>query len=96
MLLYILRWHIDCSNHEELGIGRENLLLAYFLAAASILEPERSTERIAWTKTTTLIQMVVSYFNQVDTSYEQRRAFINDFHNNSARSLDDHGYMHVI
>ncbi|XP_057964387.1 ent-copalyl diphosphate synthase 1 isoform X1 [Malania oleifera] len=76
----IQKWYSEC-NLGELGVSKKTLLLAYFVAAASIFEPERSRERFAWAKTTILLQIVASYFNQQETSYEQRRTFVKEFKN---------------
>lgn len=66
------------SNLQEFGLSRETLLLAYFLAAASIFEPERSVERVAWAKAAVLVEAVASYFNK-ETCIKQRRAFLLKF-----------------
>ncbi|CAI9784774.1 unnamed protein product [Fraxinus pennsylvanica] len=42
-------WY-ENDNLQELGITRKYLLRAYFSAAASIFEPERSNVRLAWAK----------------------------------------------
>ena len=66
-------------NHlQEFGISKETLLSAYFLAAASIFEPERSTERTSWAKTAVLIEAIAYYFNK-ETCIKQRRAFLLEF-----------------
>ncbi|KAJ7950499.1 Copalyl diphosphate synthase [Quillaja saponaria] len=64
-------------NLAEFGLSKENLLLAYFLAAASIFESNRSPERFAWTKTRVLIEAI--RYN-LDTE-ESRRAFEQEFNN---------------
>ncbi|KAL6339780.1 hypothetical protein AAG906_034866 [Vitis piasezkii] len=66
------------SHLQEFGLSRETLLLAYFLAAASIFEPERSVERVAWAKAAVLVEAVASYFNK-ETCIKQRRAFLLKF-----------------
>ena len=47
-------------------MSKRDLLLAYFLAAASIFEPERSQERLAWAKTTVLLETITSYIRDED------------------------------
>ncbi|MED6162586.1 Gly-Xaa carboxypeptidase, partial [Stylosanthes scabra] len=51
----IQEWHLEIGL-EEFGVSKESVLQAYFVAAASIFEPERWLERLTWTKTTTLIE----------------------------------------
>ncbi|XP_054814945.1 ent-copalyl diphosphate synthase 1-like isoform X2 [Prosopis cineraria] len=70
----IQKWHSECGL-EELGLSRERLLLLYFLAAASIFEPERSKERLAWFKTSALMETIKS--NYCDP--QQRKAFVQEF-----------------
>ncbi|XP_035548925.1 (-)-kolavenyl diphosphate synthase TPS28, chloroplastic-like [Juglans regia] len=74
----IQRWYEEC-NLGEFGFSKRALLLAYFLAAASIYEPERSRERLAWVKTTALVETIASYFDKE----EMRRAFLNEFAENN-------------
>ncbi|XP_062145499.1 ent-copalyl diphosphate synthase 1 isoform X1 [Alnus glutinosa] len=74
----IQKWYSDC-NLGDFGLSRRTLLFAYFLAAASIFEPERSNERLAWVKTTALVEAITSYFDEEET----RRAFLHEFRSNS-------------
>nr|QWQ79560.1 TPS2 [Juglans sigillata] len=74
----IQRWYEEC-NLGEFGFSKRALLLGYFLAAASIYEPERSRERLAWVKTTALVETIASYFDKE----EMRRAFLNEFAKNN-------------
>ncbi|XP_058211642.1 ent-copalyl diphosphate synthase 1-like [Rhododendron vialii] len=62
-------------------VGQRSLLLAYYLATASIFEPERSIERMAWAKAATLVEAIVAYFQKEGSSSEQRGAFIREFKN---------------
>ncbi|KAJ4727466.1 Copalyl diphosphate synthase [Melia azedarach] len=70
------KWYEQCKL-ENYGTSRRSLLLAYYVASASIYEPERWQERIAWAKTAVLMETISSYFD----SCEQRRAFVNEFTN---------------
>ncbi len=72
------RWYSDC-NLGDFGLSRRTLLFAYFLAAASIFELKRSNERLAWVKTTALVEAITSYFDEEET----RRAFLHEFRNNA-------------
>ncbi|KAK9086797.1 hypothetical protein Syun_029191 [Stephania yunnanensis] len=74
----LYRWYLLC-NLGEFGVSQKSLLQVYFLATASIFEGHRSTERLAWTRTAALVEAISLYFNNVATTVEQRRAFVNDF-----------------
>ncbi|KAM7527190.1 hypothetical protein LguiB_030600 [Lonicera macranthoides] len=79
----IKQWYEHC-NFGEYGESQESLLLlAYYLATANIYEPERSKERVAWAKTTTLMETIISYFGSKDMSSGQRKAFVHEFKNHS-------------
>ncbi|XP_050910981.1 ent-copalyl diphosphate synthase, chloroplastic [Lathyrus oleraceus] len=62
----IQRWYLE-SELEGFGLTKNSLLFAYFVAAASIFEPERSLERLAWAKTTALLRTLKSYFKDEET-----------------------------
>jgi len=55
--------------------------LAYFLTAASIFEPQRSHERLAWAKTTALLETITSYISDEDL----KKDFVNKFNNHINR-----------
>ncbi|XP_050238848.1 ent-copalyl diphosphate synthase 1 [Mercurialis annua] len=73
-------WFQECEL-EDFGINRRELLLSYFLAAASIFEPERSTERLAWAKTTVFLQAINNFFDDNNSSIEDRTEFVQEFKN---------------
>lgn len=70
------RWHLE-SELEGFGLSKKSLLFAYFVAAANIFEPERSLERLAWAKTTALVETLVSHIKDEET----RSAFVDRFIN---------------
>ncbi|KAJ4955655.1 hypothetical protein NE237_012438 [Protea cynaroides] len=74
----IHKWYVEC-NLEEVGVSRRKLLQAYFVAAASIFEPERASERLAWARVAVLVEAVKSYMEMETTTVDQRREFFNDF-----------------
>ncbi|KAF8401695.1 hypothetical protein HHK36_012641 [Tetracentron sinense] len=78
-------WYTEC-NLRDFGVNRETLLLTYFVAAASIFEPERSKERLAWARTAVLVEAISYFFQYGDCSVEQRRAFLHDFNSSSSSS----------
>ncbi|MED6149246.1 Gly-Xaa carboxypeptidase [Stylosanthes scabra] len=51
----IKRWYMK-TGLEDFGLSKESVLQVYFVAAASIFEPERWLERLAWAQTLTLIE----------------------------------------
>ncbi|KAK4285651.1 hypothetical protein QN277_002321 [Acacia crassicarpa] len=79
----IQEWYSECGL-EKFGVSKDRLLLAYFLAAANIFEPDRSQERLAWVKTCALIHALRSTFEDQD----QRKAFVHEL-NNSSTSLNE-------
>lgn len=54
--------------------------MAYFVAAASIFEPERANERLAWAKTASLVDTLESYFKG-ETSHKDKKTFVDEFKN---------------
>ncbi|CAK9151075.1 unnamed protein product [Ilex paraguariensis] len=83
----IQKWYAEC-NLGQFGLSQRSLLCAYYLAAASVFEPESANVRLAWAKTNTLIATIMSYFDREHTSREQRTAFLHDFRNSSNCSRD--------
>ncbi|KAE9464024.1 hypothetical protein C3L33_04106, partial [Rhododendron williamsianum] len=63
----------------------------YNLYRASIFEPERSIERMAWAKAAILVEAIVAYFQKEGSSSEQRGAFVREFKNwgGQVRDKDD-------
>ncbi|KAL9430942.1 hypothetical protein AB3S75_026186 [Citrus x aurantiifolia] len=74
------KWYAACKL-DKFGMTRRALLLAYFVASASIYEPARWEERIAWAKTAVLVETITSYFDKQKDSCKQRRAFVHEFRN---------------
>ncbi|CAI9095159.1 OLC1v1031038C2 [Oldenlandia corymbosa var. corymbosa] len=74
----MLKWWNEFKL-EEYGLSRENLLVTFFLASASIFEPERSIERYAWAKSWAIIQLLKVYFNNVAVSGDKRGTFLSAF-----------------
>nr|AZB50380.1 terpene synthase 1 [Mesosphaerum suaveolens] len=77
-LSYMQRWYDSC-NVEEFGISRKELLVAYFVAAATIFEPERATERIVWAKTEIVSKMIKAFFGE--DSLDQKTMLLKEFRN---------------
>lgn len=70
----IQKWYSE-SGLGEFGLSTKALLIAYFVAAANIFEPERSHERLAWAKTAALIETITTYVSDP----ELRKAFVKKF-----------------
>ncbi|KAI9119301.1 hypothetical protein K1719_009976 [Acacia pycnantha] len=70
----IQQWYSECRL-GDFGLNRRSLLIAYFVAACSIFEPERSPERIAWAKTVALLETITTYVSDE----EMRNAFVEKF-----------------
>ncbi|WOH02907.1 hypothetical protein DCAR_0522297 [Daucus carota subsp. sativus] len=63
------------SKLEQFGMNENSLLLSYYLAASSLFEPELSHQRFAWAKTEALVETIGSFFENMENSVEQRKAF---------------------
>lgn len=63
------------------GLSKKSLLSAYYIAAASIFEPERSLERLAWTKTAAFLETLASYIKDEET----RTQFVDMFNHSISR-----------
>ncbi|XVF80434.1 hypothetical protein PTKIN_Ptkin15bG0072600 [Pterospermum kingtungense] len=63
----------------DFGVSRRSLLLTYFLAVASIFEPERTQERLAWAKTAFLVETIASSFKNGTKSTALRKAFVHAY-----------------
>ncbi|KAK2359467.1 ent-copalyl diphosphate synthase, chloroplastic [Trifolium repens] len=81
----IQKWYSE-SRLGEFGLSKRDLLLAYFLAAASIFEPERSHERLAWAKTTALLGTITSYASDEHLRKDFVKKF-NDYGNRRDHSI---------
>ncbi|XP_035842765.1 ent-copalyl diphosphate synthase, chloroplastic isoform X2 [Helianthus annuus] len=80
----LYRWYHKSGIEKFETSNITSLLVSYYLAVASIFEPERSAERIAWTKTAILVQTISSYFDSSQLSNEDRTAFLDEFRNRSS------------
>ncbi|KAL0418739.1 UNVERIFIED_CONTAM: Kolavenyl diphosphate synthase TPS5, chloroplastic, partial [Sesamum radiatum] len=78
----LYRWYRNCEL-GEFGLSERSLLQAYYIAAASIFEPEKSGERLAWAKTAALVETIVSHFDRQQLSREKKWAFVDEFRHGS-------------
>ncbi|KAG8389340.1 hypothetical protein BUALT_Bualt02G0219100 [Buddleja alternifolia] len=74
----IQKWYRN-NSVGEFGLSETRLLQAYYIAAASVFEPEKSEQRLAWAKTAILMETIVSQFNAQQLSRDQKRIFVNEF-----------------
>ncbi|KAH6799652.1 hypothetical protein C2S51_036136 [Perilla frutescens var. frutescens] len=81
----IQKWYEDC-NLREFGLSERSLLLAYYIAASSAFEPEKSRERLAWAKTAILAETIASQ----QLSNEQKGEFADEFES-STMLKDENG-----
>lgn len=70
----LTRW-CNKKNLQMYGVCQKRVLQAYFLAAASIFEPERATERLGWASTAVLAEAVSSYFRRSASADSTRKGF---------------------
>nr|QWD59164.1 ent-copalyl diphosphate synthase [Aconitum carmichaelii] len=84
----IQKWYTE-HNLGEFGVTGSTLLKSYFISAASIFELERSSERLAWTKTMMLVEAVSSHLK--NSSDKQNKSFINNFINTKVTMRNTNG-----
>nr|XP_011460569.1 PREDICTED: ent-copalyl diphosphate synthase, chloroplastic-like [Fragaria vesca subsp. vesca] len=80
----IQKWYRDWELGDY-GLSEKTLLTNYFVAAASIFEPERANERLAWAKTACLVDTIV----RSCLSDGDKKAFVDEFKFFS--NMQDHG-----
>ncbi|KAM0857064.1 hypothetical protein ACQ4PT_048739 [Festuca glaucescens] len=64
------------KNLEMYGVSPKSVLQAYFLAASSIFEPNRATERLGWARTAVLAEAVSSHFRRSTSPDTTREGFV--------------------
>ncbi|KAK4792755.1 hypothetical protein SAY86_023190 [Trapa natans] len=90
----IQRWYTE-SEMMGFGMGRKDLLFAYFVAAASIFEPVRAVERLAWAKTLTLVETISSFCHPEGAfCCHERRAFVHEFQSSAGTRDYENGSVH--
>ena len=78
-------------NLGDFGVSGRSLLFTYFMAVASIFEPERSQERLAWAKTAFLVETISSSFDKAMKPNDKlRKSFVQVF-----RSVVDARFSHI-
>jgi ent-copalyl diphosphate synthase len=77
------------------GVTQQSTLRAYFLAAASIFEPSRAAERLAWARTAVLAEAISRCLLKSSNTDDDRTTtaewlvneFVNTDDDNQARSV---------
>lgn len=97
MICQILnRWYAYLNIEER---SYTKLLWSYYLAAASIFEPERWNERVAWAKTVITLDAITSFFARPELSNAVKQAFVDEFTNPQHHHKDEkpwHAVMNVL
>lgn len=88
----INRWYEHLNIEESL---HKRLLWSYYEAAASIFEPEKCSERVAWAKTSILLNTITSLFTRPHFSNVDIQAFLDEF-NNPERNQEDRKSWHTV
>ncbi|PIN03008.1 Copal-8-ol diphosphate hydratase [Handroanthus impetiginosus] len=82
---HMQKWYED-FNLQEFGISKRDLLLTFFLATASIFEPERSGARLAWIKSQVVCNILTTNcFIKEGEFLEQWNQLSTEFGNNQRR-----------
>nr|A0A2K9RG07.1 RecName: Full=Kolavenyl diphosphate synthase TPS5, chloroplastic; AltName: Full=Terpene synthase 5; Short=VacTPS5; Flags: Precursor [Vitex agnus-castus]AUT77124.1 kolavenyl diphosphate synthase [Vitex agnus-castus] len=84
----IRRWYKDCSV-GEFRLAERSLLRAYYIAASTVFEPERSGERLAWAKTAILLETILSQ----KLHSEEKHTVVDEFKHGSI-SISGNGRRH--
>ncbi|KAI3762755.1 hypothetical protein L1987_53196 [Smallanthus sonchifolius] len=72
----IQEWYGHLNIEESLNT---KVLWSYYEAAASIFEPERCNERVAWAKTTVMLNIINSFFSRPRFTNADIQAFVDKF-----------------
>nr|QTW97445.1 CPS4 [Artemisia annua] len=75
---HIQKWSAHPKIEESL---KTRLLWSYYEAAASIFEPERCIERVAWAKTAVICDIITSFYTSPGFSNDDMQAFADEFAN---------------
>ncbi|CAN8247985.1 unnamed protein product [Cochlearia groenlandica] len=83
------KWYEE-NGLDEYGVNRSELIECYYLAAATLFEPERSHERMVWAKSSVLVKAISSSFGE---SSDSRISFFDQFHKYIANAQrNDHQF----
>ncbi|KAG2621155.1 hypothetical protein PVAP13_3NG219900 [Panicum virgatum] len=67
---WLQKWYIE-NGLVDFGVAHQDVLRAYFLAAASIFESSRATERLAWARVSILANTISTHIRK-DSSFRDR------------------------
>lgn len=68
------KWFAE-NGLEAFGVAREDILRAYFLAAACIFEPTRATERLSWARVSVLANIISKYLGSNSSGKKMMERF---------------------
>ncbi|KAF0933696.1 hypothetical protein E2562_019187 [Oryza meyeriana var. granulata] len=71
----VQKWFVE-NDLEAFGVTPEDVLRAYFLAAACIFEPNRATERLAWARVSVLANTISRHFYNDMPSMKRMERFV--------------------
>ncbi|XP_071687661.1 ent-copalyl diphosphate synthase 1-like [Rutidosis leptorrhynchoides] len=80
----IQKWYAHLNIEDSSNM---RLLWSYYLAASSIFEPERCNERVAWAKTSIILDVITSFFSE-DSNIVMKE-FIDEFSNPQHHHKDE-------
>ncbi|KAG8058714.1 hypothetical protein GUJ93_ZPchr0002g26334 [Zizania palustris] len=69
------KWFVE-NDLGAFGVAPEDVLRAYFLAAACIFEPNRATERLAWARVSVLANTISRHFYRDMSSMKRMERFM--------------------
>ncbi|KAI7728382.1 hypothetical protein M8C21_009459, partial [Ambrosia artemisiifolia] len=83
--IQIQEWYGFLKIEESLNA---KVLWSYYDAAASIFEPERRNERVAWTKTVVILNIINSFFSRPQFTNADMEEFADKFSNPKCHEKD--------
>lgn len=85
LIEFLNRWCGHLRMEESL---KEKVLYSYYEAAASIFEPERRNERVAWAKTMVILNMINHFFGRPQFINSDMQEFADNFSNPKGHDKD--------
>jgi ent-copalyl diphosphate synthase len=79
MFTYVFRWFTE-NGLEAFGVTSGDILRTYFMAAASIFEPSRATERLAWARVSVLANIISKYLRSDSSGNKVLEQFMHASH----------------
>ncbi|KAL5211737.1 hypothetical protein ABZP36_022584 [Zizania latifolia] len=87
------KWFVE-NDLGAFGVATEDVLRAYFLAAACVFEPSRATERLAWARVSVLADTISRHFYRDTSSMKRMERFVcSSLHEENGDVLWHEGYV---